>query len=75
MFIDWIRVDGYTLHHSPRALGQTALYFRALKISAEIVILTPRGNIEIKLGEKTEINVPNEIKVKDAERRLFLHMT
>lgn len=35
-------------------------------MSAEIVIPTPRGNIEIKLGEKTEIIVPDGIKVKDA---------
>ncbi|MDD6800414.1 MAG: hypothetical protein PUE85_08380 [Firmicutes bacterium] len=25
MFIDWIGVDGFTMHHPPRVLGQTAL--------------------------------------------------
>lgn len=39
--------------------------------SAEIVIPTPKGKIEIKLGEKTEIKIPQGIKRKDAVRRLF----
>lgn len=39
MFIDWVQVDGYTLHHPPKALGQTALtalYYRALDVTAEL---------------------------------------
>ncbi|HZJ77860.1 MAG TPA: amylo-alpha-1,6-glucosidase [Clostridia bacterium] len=33
MFVDWVEVDGYTLHHPPKALGQTVLnafYYNAL---------------------------------------------
>ena len=39
MFIDWVQADGYTLHHPPKALGQTALtalYYRALEVTAEL---------------------------------------
>lgn len=39
MFIDWIPVDAYNLHHPPKALGQTALcafYYRALCLAAKI---------------------------------------
>ena len=37
MFVDWIDVDGYTMHHPPKALGQTVLnafYYEALKTAA-----------------------------------------
>ncbi|MBR2461136.1 MAG: hypothetical protein IKB34_07910 [Clostridia bacterium] len=39
MFVDWIETDGYTLHHPPKALGQTvmnAFYYRALCVATEI---------------------------------------
>lgn len=39
MFVDWIETDGYTLHHPPKALGQTVLnafYYRALILSEKI---------------------------------------
>lgn len=43
MFVDWIYIDGFSLHHPPKALGQTSLnmfYFQALchagKIFAEL---------------------------------------
>lgn len=39
MFVDWIAVDGYSLHHPPKALGQTvlnALYYHALTLGAAI---------------------------------------
>ncbi len=39
MFIDWIPVDAFNLHHPPKALGQTALnafYYRALCLAAKI---------------------------------------
>lgn len=34
MFVDWVYADGYSMHHPPKALGQTCLnmfYFDALK--------------------------------------------
>ncbi len=39
MFVDWIDMDGYTMHHPPKALGQTVLnafYYQALKTAATI---------------------------------------
>ena len=39
MFIDWVQVDGFTLHHPPKALGQTAMtafYYKALTVAEKI---------------------------------------
>lgn len=39
MFVDWIYLDGISLHHPPKALGQTCLnlfYFGALDAAAKI---------------------------------------
>ncbi|MBQ8210336.1 MAG: hypothetical protein IJZ35_07135 [Clostridia bacterium] len=39
MFVDWLYIDKITLHHPPKALGQTCLnmfYFGALEKAAEI---------------------------------------
>ena len=39
MFVDWLYIDGISLHHPPKALGQGVLnmfYFGALKAAAEI---------------------------------------
>ena len=39
MFVDWIDVDGYSMHHPPKALGQTVLnafYYAALQSAAKL---------------------------------------
>ncbi len=39
MFVDWIMVDDLSMHHPPKALGQTvlnALYYRALNTAADL---------------------------------------
>ena len=39
MFVDWIFIDGITMHHPPKALGQSVLnlfYFGALESAAKI---------------------------------------
>lgn len=39
MFVDWIYIDGITMHHPPKALGQTCLnmfYYGALDTASEI---------------------------------------
>ncbi len=41
LFIDWIYIDGYSMHHPPKALGQTCLnmfYFGALDAATKIFI-------------------------------------
>jgi hypothetical protein len=42
MFVDWIYIDGLSMHHPPKALGQTVLnmfYFMALEYSERIYSL------------------------------------
>lgn len=39
MFVDWTVIDGYSLHHPPKAIGQTSLnafYYQALITAASI---------------------------------------
>lgn len=39
MFVDWTVIDGYSMHHPPKALGQTVLnafYYEALNKASEI---------------------------------------
>jgi hypothetical protein len=42
MFMDWVNVDGFNLHHPPAVIGQgymSALYYRALEDDAAIATL------------------------------------
>ncbi len=42
MFVDWIYIDGISLHHPPKALGQSCLnffYFGALQAAQKIYLL------------------------------------
>lgn len=48
MFVDWIGVDGYSLHHPPKALGQTVLcacYHQGLRLCEKIYL--ELGNMEL----------------------------
>lgn len=39
MFVDWTVLEGFSMHHPPKALGQTVLnafYYRALTVAAEL---------------------------------------
>ena len=58
LFIDWLEVDGYSLHHPPKALGQTvmnALYYKALCVVKDIYQLLwnvgKQGYIEKKISK------------------------
>ena len=58
LFIDWLEVDGYSLHHPPKALGQTvmnALYYKALCVVKDIYQLlwnvAKQGYIEKKISK------------------------
>lgn len=49
MFLDWITVGGFDLHHPPRALGQAALnafYYRALDLASRLCAI--RGNNKLR---------------------------
>jgi hypothetical protein len=42
MFMDWIKVEGYNLHHPPAVIGEgyfTALYYQGLQDGARIALL------------------------------------
>lgn len=57
MFIDWLVVDGMSLHHPPKALGQTCLnlyYYGALKTAREIYEILEEGAMAKQCGERME---------------------
>lgn len=48
MFIDWVEIDGFSMHHPPKALGQSALtafYYNALNISAKLATVLNKSDI------------------------------
>ena len=54
MFVDWIYVDGYSMHHPPKALGQSCLcmyYYGALDRAEKIYEIL--GNAEAACETKT----------------------
>lgn len=49
MFIDWIYIDGISMHHPPKALGQTCLnmfYYGALDSAAKIYAVLGKNTLE-----------------------------
>ena len=75
MFVDWIYIDGYTLHHPPKALGQSVLnmyYYGALD-SAE-KIYSALGDEEAESATRVKKNALkaaiNE-RLYDKERGLY----
>lgn len=54
MFVDWMVVDGYSMHHPPMALGQTCLnafYYGALRTA--VLVLREAGGDEAEAMAKT----------------------
>lgn len=48
MFLDWKTVDGYSLHHPPKALGQAylnAFYYHALDLASKICAITGNNRL------------------------------
>lgn len=75
MFIDWLYIDKISLHHPPKALGQTCLnmfYFGALEEAAEIFnILDEKPMAEMcKKKAKSLQNAVNEI-LFDKDRQMY----
>ncbi len=75
MFVDWIYIDGYTLHHPPKALGQSALnmfYYGALDASERIYDVL--GDDELASATRVKKNhlkkAINE-RLYDKERGLY----
>ena len=75
MFVDWIYIDGYTLHHPPKALGQSVLnmyYYGALDSAEKIYSALGDSDAEDttrvkKNALKTAINE----RLYDKERGLY----
>ena len=58
MFVDWIYLDGFSLHHPPKALGQTCLnlfYFGALEVAAKIYEVISEPAMALKCNVKKEL--------------------
>lgn len=75
MFIDWLVPDGISLHHPPKALGQTCLclyYYGALKTSAKIwEVLKNRKQSETCLQRMDALHGAVLRELYDSHRKLF----
>ena len=75
MFVDWIYIDGISLHHPPKALGQTVLnlfYFNALQTAAEIYSFIQEPAMARRCSEEQEA-LRNAINTQlyDQEKGLY----
>lgn len=55
MFIDWVELEGFNLHHPPAVIGQgvlTAFYYRALQDADQIAGLLGDNAFRTKLAER-----------------------
>ena len=67
MFVDWTVIDGFSMHHPPKALGQTVLncyYYKALADSSDIYSYIGDESASDSMKEKAE-------KFKRNFRRVF----
>lgn len=76
MFIDWLYIDGITLHHPPKALGQTCLnmfYYGALVKAAEIFGILSDSAMKNYTAQKAEKlrNAVNTLLYDDEKQMYF----
>lgn len=75
MFIDWLVPDGISLHHPPKALGQTCLnlyYYGALKTAREIYTALGEKAMAQRYGQRMEaLHQAILANLYDADRALF----
>ena len=67
MFVDWTVIDGFSMHHPPKALGQTVLncyYYKALADASDIYSYIGDESASDSMKEKAE-------KFKRNFRRVF----
>ncbi len=72
MFVDWVEVDGYTLHHPPKCLGQACLnafYYKALLDAAYLCGL--RGEEADVYQQRAQAVKDGFAAFYDAERGLY----
>ena len=75
MFVDWIYMDGFSLHHPPKALGQTCLnmfLFKGLKTSEKIYNELGQHAKAMTCGKKAK-DLQNAINTHlyDTEREMY----
>jgi len=75
MFVDWIYVDEFSLHHPPKALGQTCLnlfYYSALDAAAKIFdILSEPAMAKLCLERKETLGKAINGLLYDPEKGLY----
>lgn len=77
VFVDWLEVDGYSLHHPPKALGQTVLngfYYKALLIVRDIYhMIGNRERSQFYSVKADKMRVAFQRRFFDREAGLFLN--
>lgn len=74
MFADWIFADGYSMHHPPKALGQTilnAFYFKALLTAAEIFEILGDNDAGICRKHAESLHIAFNKHLYDKKRGLY----
>ena len=75
MFVDWIYIDGLSMHHPPKALGQTVLnmfYFMALNDSELIYRLLGDTTASLRCKEKKkELQTAVNTLLYDSEKGMY----
>ncbi len=75
MFIDWIYINGISLHHPPKALGQTCLsmfYFGALETASKIFAELDRTALQNKyLAEAQRLKEAINEQLYDSEKEMY----
>lgn len=75
MFVDWIYIDGITMHHPPKCLGQTVLntfFYMALDYAVRIYSLLADNERSEKFAKQKE-SIKNAVNtlLYDAEKGMF----
>ncbi len=75
MFVDWVVADGHSMHHPPKALGQTVLnafYYNGLVVAAKLAEIIGENELKEKytLDAEKHKKAFNEI-LFDSEKGLY----
>ena len=75
MFVDWIYIDGLSMHHPPKALGQTVLnmfYFMALSHAEMIYRVLGEDSASMLCNKKkTALQAAINILLYDSEKGMY----
>lgn len=75
MFVDWIYIDELSMHHPPKALGQTCLnmfYFGGLEYASKIFdMLSEKAMSEVCLKKREDLREAINEQLFDKERQVY----